>query len=149
MWTAGSFAEYAEPHASVVSQCLTQSKSVCLQDAFQLLHQAQTTEDVLFKAAQPASAQLSQVPLAPCLLTRTPTSITLTHRPFRLKTNKKAAFFAVFAKSFGAGVALGMNSTSMELEGTGVQQPLGTRVTVSGQTTKTCLMHAKPSAAND
>jgi len=29
-------------------------------------------------------------------------------------------------------VALGMNSTSMELEGTGVQQPLGTRVTVSG-----------------
>ncbi|KAL0048239.1 hypothetical protein WJX82_010821 [Trebouxia sp. C0006] len=103
-----------------------------LQDAFQLLHQAQTTEDVLFKAAQPASAQLSQVPLAPCLLTRTPTSITLTHRPFRLKTNKKAAFFAVFAKSFGAGVALGMNSTSMELEGTGVQQPLGTRVTVSG-----------------
>ena len=58
--------------------------------------------------------------------------MTLTHRPFHLKTHTKPAFFAVFAKSFGAGVGLGMNSTSMELEGAGVQQPLGTRATVSG-----------------
>ena len=58
--------------------------------------------------------------------------MTLTHRPFHLKTHAKPVFFAVFAKSFGAGVGLGMNSTSMELEGTGVQQPLGTRVAVSG-----------------
>lgn len=64
---------------------------------------------------------------------RLPMSMVLTHRPFHLKTHAKPAFFAVFAKSFGAGVALGMNSTSMELEGAGVQQPLGTRVTLSGK----------------
>lgn len=104
-----------------------------MQDAVHLLQQAQVSEDTLFQAAQVAGEQRGQVPLPPHLLARSPTSITLTHRPFRLKTHKQAAFFAVFAKSFGAGVALGMNSTSMELEGTGVQQPLGARVTVAGK----------------
>ena len=102
------------------------------QEAVYLLQQTQAEEDTLFKAAQATSAQRSQTPQAPMLLVRSPTSMTLTHRPFHLKTHAKPAFFAVFAKSFGAGVGLGMNSTSMELEGTGLQQPLGTRATVSG-----------------
>lgn len=75
---------------------------------------------------------------------RSPTSITLTHRPFYLKTHAKPAFFAVFAKCFGAGVALGMNSTSMELEGTGLQQPLGTTVSVSGQASSFCTPAGMP-----
>ena len=69
--------------------------------------------------------------------------MTLTHRPFHLKTHAKPAFFVVFAKSFGAGVGLGMNSTSMELEGTGVQQPLGTRVTVSGTAPANVVMQGR------
>lgn len=106
-----------------------------------MLQQVQAEEDTLFKAAQATSAQRSQTPQPPILLMRSPTSMTLTHRPFHLKTHAKPAFFAVFAKSFGAGVALGMNSTSMELEGAGVQQPLGTRVTVSGTSSSLHLHH--------
>lgn len=105
---------------------------VTFQEIVHLLQQTQTEENALFKAAQATAAQRSQTPQAPVVLMRSPTSMTLTHRPFRLKTQAKPAFFAVFAKSFGAGVGLGMNSTSMELEGTGVQQPLGARVIVAG-----------------
>ena len=127
-----------------------------MQEAVHLLQQAQVIEDALFKAAQLSPAPPSQVPLPPCLLARMPTTITLTHRPFRLKTHKQVAFFAVFAKSFGAGVALGMNSTSMELEGSGVQHSLGTRVTVAGTTsTHTsmppcfhCHLHASTSSCS-
>ena len=97
------------------------------------MQQAQAAEDALFKAAQAVSMQRSQTPQAPVLLMRSPTSMTLTHRPFHLKTHKMPAFFAVYAKAFGAGVALGMNSTSMELEGTGLQQPLATRITIKGK----------------
>lgn len=104
-----------------------------MQEAAHLLQQVQAEEGTLFKAAQATSSQRSQTPQPPILLMRLPMSMVLTHRPFHLKTHAKPAFFAVFAKSFGAGVALGMNSTSMELEGAGVQQPLGTRVTLSGK----------------
>ena len=114
---------------------LQKALKTCLypQEAFQLLLQAQAAEDVLFQAVKGPNAQRSNVPAAPLLLARSPTTITLTNRPFKLKSHVKAAYFAVFGKSFGAGVGLGMNSTSMELEGTGVQHPLGSRVTITGE----------------
>lgn len=103
-----------------------------LQDATHLLVEAQAMEDKLLQAAQARYDIKSDVPAPPLLLSRTQDSVALTHRPFKLKSHKKAAFFAVYAKNFGAGVGLGMNSTSMELEGTGQQQPLEARVTISG-----------------
>ena len=129
--------------ASVTAECgslVVQNQLGCdaAQEAAHLLQQAQAAEDALFKAAQESSAQRSQIPQAAIVLLRSPTSITLTHRPFHLKTHAKPAFFAVFAKSFGAGVALGMNSTSMELEGAGVRQPLGSTVTVLGKAVPSC-----------
>lgn len=90
-------------------------------------------EDSMFQAAQVSSDARTDTPAPPQLLSRTQDSVTLTHRPFKLKSRKTAAYFAVYAKNFGAGVGLGMNSTSMELQGTGQHQPLGSRVTISGE----------------
>ena len=104
-----------------------------------MLTDAQAAEDRLVQAAQPNNDPRSDTPAPPLLLSRTPHSVMLTHRPFKLKSHKKPAYFAVYAKSFGAGVGLGMNSTSMELEGTGQQQPLEAQITVSGDSTFFCL----------
>ena len=103
-----------------------------LQEAAQLLTEAQAIEDSMVKAAQVSNHPRSDTPAPPLVLSRTPDSVTLTHQAFKLKSHRKAAYFAVYAKNFGAGVGLGMNSTSMELEGTGQHLPLGARVTVSG-----------------
>lgn len=55
------------------------------------------------------------------VLHRTPTSCTLTHFPFNLKGNKRVAKYAVYAKVFGAGVALILNKTASEYPGGQVQ----------------------------
>lgn len=93
----------------------------------------------MVQAAHLSNNLRNDTPAPPLLLSRTPHSVTLTHRPFKLKSYKKPAYFAVYAKNFGAGVGLGMNSTSMELEGTGQQQPLEARVTISGNSSLLCL----------
>lgn len=56
-------------------------------------------------------------PPPPQVLHRTPTSCTLTHFPFNLKGSKRVAQYAVYAKVFGAGVALILNKTASEYPG--------------------------------
>ena len=106
-----------------------------LQEAAAHLQQAQAAEDSLLAAAQARALPSSKTRRcgAPHILMRTLSSITVTSPPVQAKGRQKPAFFAAFAKPFGSGVGLSINSTAMELEGTGVQQPLGSRVDITGQ----------------
>ncbi len=93
-------------------------KSVALlQEASELLHQAQAQEDLLLSSQQQVTLGKSSVPLPPKVLERTPTSVTLTHFPLHLRGGRTPASYAVYCKSYGAGVALSINKTSMEYEG--------------------------------
>lgn len=96
------------------------------------IQQAQALEADLFAMAtlKPATAKRER-PQQPNVLNRTATSITVSHHPFKLKGGT-AAFFAVYGKSAGPGVALAINRTAMELSGCGVLQPVGGCVTVQG-----------------
>ncbi|KAK9804359.1 hypothetical protein WJX72_009127 [[Myrmecia] bisecta] len=106
----------------------TDKQKASFQDAADHLERLEASEAALFDvASQPASGR-AVVPLPPLVLCRTPTSVTLTHN----RLPAKAAAWSVLAKPFGSGVELALNSTSMELRNTGVQQPLRARITVEG-----------------
>eukprot|EP00798_Chlamydomonas_sp_ICE-L_P023814 gene23814-9377_t len=107
-------------------------QAVMMQEAAELLGKAQSAEDFQFVGAQPNLGQRTATPLQPKILQRTPTSVVLTHFPLLLKSTKKAVKYAVYAKSFGAGIALGLNKTACEYPGTGAMTPLDESVTVEG-----------------
>ncbi len=93
-----------------------------LQEACELLSAAQAQEEQLLlgggrRAAQQPSARRA-VPPAPQVLERTPTSVTLVQPAgLQLRGGRQPASYAVYCKSYGAGVALSINSTSMEYPG--------------------------------
>jgi hypothetical protein len=91
-----------------------------LTEAADLLDKAQEREDAHFAAAQPELKGKTAVPLQPKILQRTPNTCTLTHFPFNLKGGKRVARFAVYAKPYGAGVALILNNTASEYPGSWV-----------------------------
>lgn len=103
-----------------------------LSEACECLERAQEREDATLAAAQPELGSRTVTPLQPRILQRGPTSVTLSHFPFLLKGGKKVARWAVYAKTYGAGVALILNKTATEYPGTGVMVPPGARVTVEG-----------------
>ena len=94
-----------------------------LQEAAELLQQAQAQEDLLLATQQQLQQQRDEagsrraVPPAPLVLERTPSSITLTCPPLQLRGGRVPVTYAVYCKSYGAGVALSINSTSMEYPG--------------------------------
>ena len=98
------------------------------QEAADTLLKVQACEDSLFASQQPEAAAAAaaaggspvktSVPLQPRILQRSCNSLTVSHFPLALRGFKPAKF-AVFAKSYGAGVALTMNKTSMEYPGEG------------------------------
>ena len=105
-----------------------------LYDAAAAVAQCEQLEASLFAAAQRTTAKgkHSARPAPPVILSRSHDSVTLTHAPFALKPGVKAATFAVFCKSFGAGVSLSMNRTAAEYAGSGVPVATGERVTIQG-----------------
>ena len=96
------------------------------------IQQAQALERDLFAMATlaPPTARRER-PQQPSILNRTVSSITISHHPLKLK-GSTPAFFAVYGKSAGPGVALAINRTAMELQGCGVLQPIGASVTIQG-----------------
>lgn len=116
---------------------------IILQEAAEALVAAQAAEDSLLAAAQPAAPSARrEVPLAPKVLTRSPSELTLTHFPLTLKGSKRPVKYAVYAKSFGAGVGLSINKTATEYPGTGVMTPLDEPITVKGLRTNDTYIFA-------
>jgi hypothetical protein len=97
-------------------------REALLQEACELLAAAQAQEEQLLlgggrQAAQQQAARCT-VPPAPRVLERTPTSVTLVQPAgLQLRGGRPPACYAVYCKSYGAGVALSINSTSMECPG--------------------------------
>lgn len=89
-----------------------------LTEACDCLVKAQESEDAALAAAQPELGARTSVPLQPRILQRTPTSVTLSNFPFLLKGGKRVAKWAVYSKTYGAGVALILNKTATEYPGT-------------------------------
>lgn len=91
-----------------------------LTEAAECLVRAQQSEDAALTAAQPdlRATGRAAVPVQPRILQRTPTSCTLSNFPFNLfKGGRRVAHWAVYAKVYGAGVALILNKTATEYPG--------------------------------
>ena len=111
-------------------------QAAMLSEAADLLVKAQASEDSLFSQSQPkeASSGSKGTPLPPKILQRSNHTCTLVHFPFSPSpaSSKQPVNYAVYAKSYGAGVGLSVNKTGMEYPGSGVQTPLGLPVTIQG-----------------
>ena len=94
--------------------------------------------DSAHAAAQPPRERRVTRPGAPVLLSRSADSVTVAAPRLAMKGASSAETFAVYCKPFGAGVALSVNRTAMEYEGTGEKVGIGERVTVR---------HLRPNAA--
>jgi hypothetical protein len=88
--------------------------------------------DMAQNKAQQGGNERRVRPGPPLLINRTSDSLTISHFPFKMRGGSGAASFAVYCKPFGAGVALSMNKTASQYQGTGVRTPLGASVTVQG-----------------
>ena len=97
-----------------------ESSTLCLfalQESANLLTAAQRVEDDLLKSSQPDLRQRRDVPIHPEILCRTHHSVHLTHSPLKINGDKMASFYTVYAKSYGSGVGLSINSAATEHPG--------------------------------
>ncbi|GMH35475.1 hypothetical protein BSKO_03343 [Bryopsis sp. KO-2023] len=103
-----------------------------LKESMNLLISAHELEEKLIEGAstreETKKARLS--PLAPAIVSRTSTSVSLKFTPVKWRGGTPPSTFAVYAKSFGAGVSISMNSTAMEYPGTGHRVSLDSVVTI-------------------
>jgi hypothetical protein len=105
-----------------------------LSEAAECLKECQALEATLLNGAQlqPTQTKCSK-PQQPLLLNRTATSVTVSHFPLKFR-GAAPAFFAVYCKVAGSGVALSINKTATEYEGCGVLTPVGSSVSVDDLT---------------